>query len=180
MSVTKIASRYAKTLIDLAVEGEKVERVFEDIRSVDQVSKNKEFYLLLKSPIIHSSKKIAIFKEIFKGTLDKLTGSFFELIIKKGREGVIPEICAAFYEQYNVLKELSEVRIISAHPLERTEVEAIKDQLLKTEITRRNLNITEVVDSALIGGFVVEVGDLRIDNSVQGKLNRMRKHVIKN
>lgn len=180
MSVTRIASRYAKTLIDLAIDGGKVEKVFEDIKSIEKVSKNKEFYLLLRSPIIHSSKKISIFKEIFKENLDRLTNAFFELIIKKGREGIIPEICKAFYEQYNLLKELSEVKIISAGPLERKEVEAIKDQLLKTKITRKNLNITEEIDTGLIGGFVVEVGDLRIDNSVQGKLNRMKKHIIRN
>ncbi len=180
MSVARIASRYAKTIIDLAVEAGKVETIFEDIRSVELVSKNKEFALLLQSPIIHSSKKISIFKAIFKDNLDKLTQSFFELIIKKGREGYIPEICSAFYEQYNVLKEMSEVKIISANTLERAEVDAIKDQLLSTKITRKNLNITEVVDSELIGGFVIEVGDLRIDNSIQGKLKRMRKHVIKN
>lgn len=179
MSAARIASRYAKTLMDLSIENNKIDRVYEDVNSVASVAGLRDVELLLKSPIIHSSKKLSIFREIFKDKLDQVSEKFFELIIKKGREAYIPAICRAFNEQYNVYKDVSELTITSASELTDSQIETIKQQLISSGITRKNLSVIQKINTDLIGGFIIESGDLRIDNSVKGKLDKIRKQVIK-
>ena len=57
MSAQRIASRYARSLIEVAQEKGKLERVLEDIKAFDALSKVRDFYLLLKSPVIKADKK---------------------------------------------------------------------------------------------------------------------------
>lgn len=179
MSAARIASRYAKTLMDISIEKGSIDRIVQDVNAVASVAKLKDVELLLKSPIIHSSKKLSIFKEIFNGKLDDISQKFFELIIKKGREAYIPVICTAFNEQYNSYKNISELTITSASTLEEAQLEAIKQELIKSGITRKNLSIIQKINTDLIGGFIIESGDLLIDNSVKGKLEKIRKQITK-
>lgn len=179
MSVARIASRYAKTLMDISIEKDMIDRIVQDVNSVASVAKLKDVDLLLKSPIIHSSKKLSIFREIFKDKLEEVSEKFFELIIKKGREAFIPAICTAFNEQYNAFKDISEMTITSASALEEHQLETIKQQLINSGITRKNLSIIQKINTDLIGGFIIESGDLLIDNSVKGKLDKIKKQITK-
>lgn len=117
MSVTRIASRYAKSLIDLAVEQGKLERVLEDIKSFQRAADNREFYVLLKSPIINATKKQQIFNALFEGKFDKMTSAFIKIILNKGREAYLPEIADEFVNQYKEIKHISTVKLTTAVPL---------------------------------------------------------------
>ena len=85
MSISRISARYAKSLIDLAVEQNVLDQVVNDIQAFIGITKNRDFYLLLKSPIINTTKKLQIFKSIFEGKVNNITYSFFDIIIRKGR-----------------------------------------------------------------------------------------------
>lgn len=76
MSVTRVASRYAKSLLELAIDQHKLEQVKEDVDGFITALKSRDFYLMLKSPIIHTSKKQSILDVLFKGKFDNLTLSF--------------------------------------------------------------------------------------------------------
>jgi len=175
MSVTRIASRYAKSLLDLAVEQGNLDTVVEDIKTFAGAAKNRDLYLLLKSPIVKGSKKMDIFKAIFDGKLDKLTMAFFDIILRKGRETYLPEIADEFIEQYKQLHKVSTVKLTTAQPISDTALEAIKAKLLGSTVTKESVQIETDVDESLIGGFVVQVGDKLVDASVAHKLKEMAK-----
>ena len=79
-----VASRYAKSLIDLALEIKKLEQIRIDMLLVKEVCENNhDFELLLQSPIIKTDKKLAIFKSIFAGKISETTVAFLNLIISK-------------------------------------------------------------------------------------------------
>jgi F-type H+-transporting ATPase subunit delta len=65
MSVKRIATRYAKSLLDLSVEQNKTERILEDIHAFSKAAEVRDFYLMMKSPIIKPDKKQSIFEAIF-------------------------------------------------------------------------------------------------------------------
>jgi F-type H+-transporting ATPase subunit delta len=96
MSVSQVASRYAKSLLDLAIEQGKTEVVKGDMANFKEALKSRDLYLLLKSPIIYPTKKISALKAVFEGKLDALTMSFFELTIRKGREPLLVDIADEF------------------------------------------------------------------------------------
>ncbi len=83
----RLAGRYAKALLDLAIEKEMLEAVYEDMLFLQAISRsNKEFVSLLKSPVISSEKKVAILERSDQRQDRELTHSFISLLIKKGRE----------------------------------------------------------------------------------------------
>lgn len=173
MSVSTVANRYAQSLIDLAVEQNKLEQIHEDMQGFKSSLESRDLVLMLKSPIINSSKKISAFKAVFGGKMDEMTMSFFNLVMKKGRESALPEITNAFIEQYRAKKNISSAKVITATKLTQEKLEAIKASLSKSGTT--TFEIEEEVDESLIGGFVIEMGDKKYDASVKHKLDKLRK-----
>ncbi len=180
MSVTRIASRYAKSLLDLSQEQGKLERIMEDIQAFQKATNQRDFYLLLKSPIVNPDKKRTIIKEIFEGKFDKLTLSFIDIILKKGRESYLDDIADEFVVQYKTLKHISTVKLTTAVPLEAASLEAIKKQLQSSSATDQNIEIQTTVDPDLIGGFVIEFDDKLYDASVAHKLDQLKKEFSSN
>jgi len=175
MSINKIASRYAKSLLDLAKEQNKVEAVLEDVKSMKQAAENRDLYLLLKSPIVKTDKKLSILKEIFSGKVDELTMAFVNIITKKGRESYLPEINDEFIAQYRAMSSISKVTITTAEPMSDADLESIKAKLQVSSETRDNLEFETKIDPSIIGGFVIEIGDKLYDASVQHKLDELKK-----
>lgn len=175
MSVSRISTRYAKSLIDIAVEKNELETVVADIKGFMEILENRDFYLLLKSPIVNTTKKLSIFKAIFDGKINNVTYSFFDIIIRKGREMYLPEICTEFIAQYKSLKNISSVMLTTASPLNESSIREIKQKLQSGSTIKGEVELTTKVNPELIGGFVVEIGDRLYDASVAHQLEKLKK-----
>ncbi len=180
MSVTRIAARYAKSLIDLAQEQDKLEKVLEDIKQFQTATANRDFYLLLKSPIINASKKQQVFNALFEGQYDELTQAFFRIILNKGREEYLADIANEFVNQYKGIKGISTVQLTTAAPLSAETVSRIKQQLTASDATDKQVDLRTKVDDELIGGFVIEFDDKLYDASVANRLAKLKKEFSSN
>lgn len=175
MSLSKIATRYAKSLIDLAQERKELEKVHEDVQLFQQVAANKDFRLLLSSPIVSMDKKRKIFKALFDGKTSELVSKFLEIVLNKGRESSLPAIMNAFVVQYKVIKNISDLKIISAVELSKEAVETIKQRLIAEKGISSDVDVVTEVDPSLIGGMVLEFGGQLYNASVARKLNALKK-----
>lgn len=175
MSVERIATRYAKALIELADEQGKLDKVLEDVQSFNQVSKNRDFLLMLRSPIIKESKKEKIFDLLFSSKYDELTMAFLKILLKKGREPMLAEIAEEFELLYKKLKHISSVKLTTASKLSEATVAVIRKKLKESSATDDNLELETAVNPDLIGGFVIEIEDKLYDASVAHKLNLLNK-----
>ncbi|MEP7171559.1 MAG: ATP synthase F1 subunit delta, partial [Bacteroidota bacterium] len=118
MKGLKLATRYAKSLIDLAVEQKMLERVFDDMKLVnDSCKASRELLVALQSPIIKTDKKQAILKGLFADKVSDVTMRFLNIIAEKKREMYIPEIANSFVNQYKEIKQIKTAEIITAAPL---------------------------------------------------------------
>jgi F-type H+-transporting ATPase subunit delta len=177
MSINRIAGRYAKSLIDLAVDKNILEVVKSDVETFSKMAENRDLYLLLKSPIINATKKEQIFKALFGDKFNVLTNSFMTLILKKGREAYLPEIAKEFTKQYKALIGLTSVKLITASPLDEANLAVIKSRLIASNETAKDVEITTSVDPSILGGFIFQIGDKLYDNSIVHKLNQIKKSV---
>jgi len=176
MSVSRIASRYAKSLIDLAIEQDKLERVKDDVASFDAaIDGSRDFLVFLKSPVIDISKKKSILKLLFDDKYDVLTVKFLELLTQKQREALLPEVADHFMVQYRKLKHISTARITSAVVLTDEILATVKERLEKSGVAYENVELETKVDPKLIGGFILEFGDYVYDTSIAYKLDEVRK-----
>ena len=173
MSDFRVASRYAKSLLELAAEKGKLEEVHQDMLLFAQIcDQNRDFKLMLRNPIVKHDKKRAILHEIFKKNVNALTLSIFDIITKKNREAILPSIAKEFHEQYNALKGVGVAMVTTAIPLDKKlkgEIEA----LVKKISSRDKVNIQEKVDEEIIGGYILKIGDRQIDDSLKSKLKAL-------
>ena len=171
----RIASRYAKSLIDLATEQGKLDRVLEDVTYFSEVSKLRDVALLLKSPIVKPDKKAQIFKALFEDKVDKLTFAFIEIILRKGREAKLAEIAQEFINQYRDIKGISTVEVTSAETLSPETLESIRKKLVDSKLVHGQVEFKTKTDPSLIGGFVIAFEDKLYDASVKHQLELLRK-----
>ncbi len=175
MSVQRITGRYAKSLIDLALEQNKLERILEDVQSFKKVSENRDFLMMIKSPIVQASKKMSVVKALFDGKYDKLTMSFLRILIQKGREPYLPEIADEFIAQYKSIKHITSVKVTTATPMSATAITALQRQLEASPQTDTSVEIETAVDAELIGGFVLEFDGNIYDSSIAHKLDALKR-----
>ena len=171
----RLAGRYAKSLIDLALERNELAQVHRDMLFLQSVCKQSpEFVNLLRSPVVNAYKKESILTAITKGNISEMTLEFCPLLIRKGRESVLPEIISAFIEQYNKVKEIHIVKLTTAQPPS----EALKQEIIKkieAETPIRNIELQVEVNEELIGGFVLEFDGNLVDASVLRDLRDIQK-----
>ncbi|PRD47266.1 F0F1 ATP synthase subunit delta [Sphingobacterium haloxyli] len=175
MSIFTVASRYAKSLLDLAQEQGQLDAVKEDMESVISVLKsNSELLAVLKNPIIKGDKKRAILAAIFDGKINSTILSFFYLLVNKGRAAILLDIAQEFVREYNEAKGIVNASVTSATALSEVNLAALQE-IIAAEINATVI-LKNVVDPSLIGGFTVRVGDRQVDSSIAGKLSKLEKH----
>src|SRR4051812_40134791 len=114
MQNPRLANRYAKSILDLAIETGQVDAVHKDMQFLQSICANRELSNLLKSPVINPDKKQAILDEVTGGKITELTASFNRLLIRKGREAVLAQITEAFITQYREYRKIRVVKLTTA------------------------------------------------------------------
>jgi F-type H+-transporting ATPase subunit delta len=180
MRNTRVAGRYSKALMDLAIETNQVEAVKNDINLIRE-SSTAELNQVLQSPIIGHEKKVQIFTAIFSDKVTPLTTSFFNLVFTKGREVALREILAEFDETYRRMKGIKILELTTAMP--------VSDEL-KNELKQKfealpkykgiQLEVKERVDESILGGFLVQVDDQLFDASIRHDLAAIKKQFVEN
>jgi F-type H+-transporting ATPase subunit delta len=174
-----VGTRYARSLLNLALDNGQLESVYADMLMVRQLCiTNDDFVNMLENPIIKTDKKQNILKEIFTGKVNDLTMKFMILMAEKRREGYLDDIAFAFVEQYKIHKNIITAVITSANGLDPVAKEKLL-AMIQASATGQ-IELVEKVDKSLIGGFKVKVGDKQVDASVLRKLNELRKTFAEN
>jgi F-type H+-transporting ATPase subunit delta len=176
----RLASRYAKSLLDLAVEQKSLPATLQDVQLIDgTIRGSREFAAVLKSPVIKADKKDAIVDAVLGAKMSPLTRAFVKLLTAKGREGTLGEMATSFMEQYRVMNNISQVKLVTAAPVSEQFKENIR-QRVSAAMPGQSIELTTEVKPELIGGFVLEMGDKLVDASIKRDLNDVRKQFLKN
>jgi F-type H+-transporting ATPase subunit delta len=174
MSELTVAARYAKSLIDLSQEQGILEDVKIDIGFFVQTLKSStELQAVLRNPIIPHDRKIKILDAIFADKVNIATIGFFKIMINKSRGDILYYTAQEFINQYNLKKGIVKATITSAAPLSPATLDEIK-ALVQKDIGG-NIVVETKINPALIGGFVLTVGDKQIDSSIATSLQRLKK-----
>lgn len=179
MAYGRAAVRYAKSVLELAIEQGSLDTIKADMDLIQSVcTDSKELLLMLKSPIVNSDKKLSVLTAVFGSKVSDLTNMFIKLLIDKGREAHLSDIATAFDDLY--LEHNNTVRaVIKSVSGVNDTVKATITQLVKSAFGK-DILIVEEIDTTLIGGFVLTVGDQQVDASISRKLADLEKEFSKN
>jgi len=172
----RAATRYAKSILGLAQEQKVLDEVYGDMKLFSAViEQNRALAVMLKNPIITHDKKRNVLQAIFSKRVNKLTMLAFDLITKKNRESILTQISTEFQVQYNDLKGLQVADVTSTIDLDE-ELRSKFNKLVE-EISGKKASLKEIIDERIVGGFVLNVGDRRLDKSIRTQLNNIKREL---
>ena len=175
--ISRVANRYAKSLFLLAREQGEVDRAVGDMSLIAETIENShDLLVLLKSPVVRADKKQAVLDAVFKKSLGKTVQAFVEILVRKGREGILPGIARAFAIQFQKANNISEVYITSAIELTEAQKNEIKSYLSQQD-AKQKYKLIETIDEQIKGGIIVRIDDQQIDASVTRRLNDIEKEL---
>ena len=174
MKHSRVTIRYAKALLQLAIEQNILEQSYTDMVLLDSVFKqNKDLSLLLKSPIVKTDQKLSIFKQIFDSEIGEVSMAFINIITAKKRESLLALIARSFISLYKEHNNIETASVTTATPLDETlRVEVIN--FIKKN-GNDNVELTEKVDENIIGGAIIRMGDKQLDASVSKAISELRQ-----
>ena len=175
-NISYIAVPYAKALFEFALERDAKENVHKDMQALNSLCKsNRDFLLMLKSPILKTEKKQKILKAVFRDSVSEITRGFLKIITAKRRESLLPDMAVAFVDLYKDYKGILTTNVKTAIPL----TEELRKEILGimgTQIQAKGIvDLVEEIKEELIGGFVLQWKDMQYDASILNEVNKMRK-----
>jgi F-type H+-transporting ATPase subunit delta len=179
MSEIRVASRYAKSLFDLALERNKLGRIEDDAETLLQTARQSHaFDNMLKSPIITPDKKLSVIKKIFSGAFDDMTLAFINIVIRKGREMLLVKIFQQFVVLYKAHENILSATVTTAVPID----EHLRKDIVRMlhEKTNCTIDLHAQVNSDMLGGFVLRYEDKLVDASVATQLKALKDHLLNN
>lgn len=179
MMQSRVTIRYAKALFQLVIEQDTLEQSYNDMVLLDNAcAESKELSLLLKSPIVKTDKKLKILEEIFGKKISKVTMSFINIITTKKRESLLALIASSFITLYKAHNKIEPATVITAAPLDEALIAEVINFIKKHGDD--NVELTEKVDSTIIGGAIIRMGDKQLDASVSKAISKLRQIFNKN
>lgn len=173
------AQTYGESLFELALEEEKLDLFLKEAEFIQQIlTENEDLVKLMTHPKISKEEKQNVVENIFKSNVsDEITG-FLVIVIKKGRFKEIKSILSYFIARVKEYKKIGVAFVTTAVELREEQKQALVKRLIETtEYETMEMNYT--VDSSLIGGMIVRIGDRVVDSSIKHKLSNLTRDLLK-
>jgi F-type H+-transporting ATPase subunit delta len=172
---SRAAVRYAKAMYDIASEENFIKEVYKDMSLIKELcSDSLDFKSLLSnSQINYHDKKKAILSLLENS--NALTEKLIDLLIHNKRVSIIGDIAISFIHLYNKHNNIKEATLITASPID----EDLKSIILsKINISdSKSISLTNIIDSSIIGGFIIRFDGKEYNASVKQNLNNLKKEL---
>jgi F-type H+-transporting ATPase subunit delta len=173
---TSTARRYAEAAFEIAQRDKNTEQWLMQLDRIAVATSDDSVVRVLEDPEIPADKRQAAFKSVFTDTeMIPQVWNLLGLILRRRRLEMVGDIAREFRRLYNRREGIYEATAISAAKLDDAEVAAIRERLEK--MTGGRIELTLAVDPRLLGGVQVRLGDLLLDGSVRGRLERLRNRL---
>jgi F-type H+-transporting ATPase subunit delta len=175
--VEEIAEVYSRALFEAAVEHEVLDRVHDELgQFADALDESRELQVFFFSPYFSSQEKKAGIGKLVEGADERFV-NFLELLAERHRMPVLFRIRRHFDKLWADENKLLAVNVTSAVELDESLVSGIGERI--QDQTGRKVELTSNVDPDVLGGLVLQVGNMVMDASVRSRLERLRKQVAR-
>jgi len=171
----EIARVYSEALFEVAKDRDRLDEVREELAEfAEALDGSHEMQVFFFSPYFSSAEKREGIERAVSGASEEFV-NFLELLTEKHRMPVIFRIRRAYEEMWKRENKLIDVTVTSAVELDEKVVEEIGAEIEKQ--TGRDVDLTSAVDDAILGGIVLQVGNMVLDASIRNRLEKLRKNV---
>lgn len=167
------AKRYAQAAFGLALESASLARWRADLDDIAVVLSESDAAPVLADGRIPVADRIAMLDRVL--VVQPLALNLARLLVRKGRSLAAREVSDAFNRMADEHEGIAQAQVTSAVPLDATQVSAIEAKL--SEATGKRVRAALTVDSSLVGGLIIRVGDQLLDSSVRTRLRMLRRQL---
>jgi F-type H+-transporting ATPase subunit delta len=166
--------RFADAAFEIALRDDTIDTWRKELDAAAETAATDELRGVLANPAIPLDQRMDVAEKVF-ASLSRPVLNLVLLLLKRGRIEQLPRVAAEFRRLDDQRNNIVHATVTSAAPLEADEVEAIRSRL--EGLTGSSVDLETSVDTDLLGGVVVRVGDRLIDGSVRGRLERLRNQL---
>ncbi len=171
----EIAQVYARSLFEVAQEAGLLDVIREQLgQFADALNEHREMVTFFFSPYFSTEEKKQGLGRLIEGA-EPVFMNFLETLIERHRMPAIFRIRARYEVLWDDANQLLPVEVTSAVELGDETVQAIAERV--REQTGRKIELSSSVDSGILGGIVLRVGDFILDASIRNRLNQLRKEL---
>ena len=169
---SRAAIRYAKAMYDIANEENSINEVYKDMNFINELSSGSlDFKNLLSNSQINFQDKKKLILSLIKQS-NALTEKLIDLLIHNKRVKIIGDIASRFIQLYNKHNNIKEATIITAFPI-NNELESKILSMINIK-DAKSVNLTNVVNPNIIGGFIIRFDGKEYNASVKQNLNNLK------
>ena len=173
-----IPRRYAKALYKFALEHGSTDKVYEEMKEVIySFEKNPDLQKTLANPYVKNDDKAALLKAAAGDKVENDYLGFIKLLMEMHREDYALLIALAYRDLYRDANKISQVKITTAASLPESEMTKLREMVAKA-FAGRKLEYKDDVDPEIIGGFIIDVDDTRMDASISNEIEQLRLNLI--
>lgn len=173
-----IPHRYAKALYKFALEHGTTEKVYEEMKQViSSFQSDPRLVKVMSNPYIGKKEKGELLQAAAGDKLENDYKGFIRLILDKNREDYAYQMALAYRDIYRKANKISQVKISTSIKMPDEEMVKLKN-LVASSFKDINLEYTYEVNPELIGGFVIDVDDSRMDASIKNELEQLRLNLL--
>ncbi|MBE6023164.1 MAG: ATP synthase F1 subunit delta [Cellulosilyticum sp.] len=173
-----VVKRYATALFDLAASEGAMAKYEEEVKVIVRaIHDEPDFMAVLQDHKVTKEDKISIVENIFTDKVSAPIVGLLVLLVNKGRQAEILNVLEAFLERVKAESGIIKAVVTSAIPLKEAQLTALKEKLEAS--TKSKIELETIVDSSILAGLIVRVGDKVVDASYRGEMQSLKKQLSK-
>ena len=177
MDYGKVASRYAKALLDYALEKGQEDRLYDEMELLtDNFASQSALQEIVANPVIPAADKKKVIITAGGIEISDVFRSFVDLLVNNRRESCCLLIALKYKEFYRKHKKIIIGALTSAETINTESADKLK-AIIKS-VTGSEVHFKTHTDPSLIGGFILDIDNLRLDASVSNQLSEIKKAII--
>jgi F-type H+-transporting ATPase subunit delta len=166
-----IARPYAKAAFEYARDAKALAEWSQGLRAAAEIVADPRVAPLTNSPQWSAADLVSLITDVAGDKLDAAMQNFVRVLAENHRLLLLPEIAAHYEVLRSAVENTIDVEVVSAVPLDAAQADKLEKALSKR--LKRRVRMQNSVDSTLLGGAMVRAGDLVIDGSLKGRLQRL-------
>lgn len=175
MAGTRAAIRYARAIIDQANDLNATDMVQEDMKLIaSTVASNQELEQFISNPTLNVEAKNNALSEIFAST-NAVTKSLFRLLLENKRFELLHDIAVEFSKLYDESKGIQHAEVTTAFTMDQALEEKVMAKI--RTFSDKKIIINNIVDPAIIGGFIIRIGDQQFNASIANSLQTLKREL---
>jgi len=178
MAGARAAIRYAKAVLSLASDQNTTDIVNVDMKLIaNTIAESKDLSDMLKSPVVSSTIKKSVLLEVFKQS-NKTILNLIDTLISNNRIDILGDVAVKYNQLFDQSKGIELATVTTAVAL-TTDLE--KKVLAKAkELTGKEVEVENIIDESIIGGFILRVGDIQYNASIANQLGKLKREFTLN